>query len=111
MRVRGTRSTGLTSSAIPSSAGSSKPAHAPNFTSVSVARARHLGLGAATAPGPFEGQLLEAQVGVHALLGLYLGPASLALELPRQGVVGQVDVEDLLQAVLQLGVVDRGHGL
>src|SRR4051812_29855998 len=104
-RLRGMRATLVTPSAIPSSGGSSKPAQAPIFTSRSVAIA-------APAPaGPLEGQLLEPEMGVDADLGGDLRPAAVAVQLPGQAVVGQVDVEDFLEPGVQIRVGHRGHGL
>src|SRR5688572_20104967 len=127
------------SSAMPSSGGSSKPASAPIFTSVSIASGAVLYLvlaavgrvdaancsqmvlvasgrslaigGGAAAAGAFEGQLLEPEVRVGPLFGGHLRPAAFTVEGPGQGVVGHVDVEDLLEPGLQVLVEDRGHGL
>src|SRR5579885_3808841 len=99
------RGTLVTPSAIPSRPGSRKPGQAPIFTSRSTAIA-------APAPaGPLEGQLLQADLGVHTGTGRHLGPAAVAVQLPGQGVVEQVDVEDLLQPGPEVRVVHRGHGL
>src|SRR5207302_8788479 len=61
--------------------------------------------------GALDGQLLEPPVGVDALDGRNLGPGAVGLELPRQSVVGQVHVEDLLEAGSQLVVGDGRQGL
>src|SRR4051794_32653152 len=95
---------------MPSRSGRRKPGHAPSFTSCSTARdAPSVTLG--SAPRAQQGQLVDAPLGVDALDRRHLAPRTVGVELPRQHVVGQVQVERLLQALLVLGVLDGGDDL
>ena len=64
-----------------------------------------------TGLGTLEGIFLQPPVRVHATDRLHLGPSAVGLQLPRELVVGQLDVQDLLDARAQIGVEDRDDGL
>src|SRR5207248_7801633 len=71
-----------------------------------VAARSRLELGFPAPPRPLEGQLLETAVGVDALGRGRFGPPAIRTQLPGQRVVGQVDVEDLLEPPAELLDVD-----
>ena len=57
-------------------------------------------------PRPGGGESLESVVGVYSPLGRNPVPLVVSLEFPRQLIVGHEDVDDLIEAELEVGVLD-----
>src|SRR5437016_5486071 len=57
------------------------------------------------------GELLQTEVGIASDERRNLGPLAVAVQHPREDVVGEVDLEDLAQAHLELHVVHGGNRL
>src|SRR2546430_15467092 len=94
-------------SATPARSGRWNPGPAPSFTSRSSIRyAVH-----PVAVRALDRKLLEACVRAEALDRGHAPPRPVRTKLPREHVVGERNVQDLLQAVPQPGAGDRDDGL
>src|SRR5712691_2555954 len=96
-----------TPSMTPARSGRWNAGPAPSFTSRSSMR----GAAHPVAMRALEREFFEPVVRVEAAHGRHTMPRAVGTKLPRQDIVGERDVEDLLQALAKLRISDWNHSL